>query len=238
MRNGTRLQDACAAFVTGEGSRAHFVGIVCDGAGSARYGGEGAALICRTFSVAARLHFKASSSAPCREQVEEWVDRSRDLIGAVAGRRSLAPREFAATLVLVISSGLTSLVAHVGDGCAVLKDDNLGRWVAPSWPYHGEYASTTAFLTDDEGARLEFVAYEHPVSSIAVFSDGIERLALDFVLKQPHGLFFEGVFRPFQVQSTTGRDRALSEQLKNYLDSHAISSRTDDDKTLILAVRR
>lgn len=237
-RTGTRLQDAFASFVAGEASTGHFIAIVCDGAGSAPFGGEGASLICRSVSVAIRKHFKATQVTPTIEQFEDWTDRARDLVSAVAIRRSLTPREFASTLVVAISDGTASVVAHVGDGCAVFKDEALGHWVAPSWPYHGEYASTTAFVTDEEGARINFVKYEQPISALAAFSDGIERLALDFVSRQPHQPFFEGIFRPFRDKHGTGRDHVLSEHLKSYLNSPSVNSRTDDDKSLILAVRR
>jgi hypothetical protein len=35
-----------------------------------------------------------------------------------------------------------------------------------------------------------------------------------------------------------GRDRHLSERLKSYLGGASVTARTDDDKTLVLAVRR
>jgi hypothetical protein len=237
-RAGTRIQDAFASFVTGEGSRRHFVGVVCDGAGSAERGGEGASLVCRTISVATRNHFRTSDTVPSQEKVQEWLDSARDLISAVASRRNLIPRDFAATLVLAISNGTNSLVAHVGDGCAVFKDESLGAWIAPSWPYHGEYASTTAFVTDEDGPRLQYVIHDQPIVAMAVFSDGIERLVLDLIAKQPHQPFFENMFRSLFGKATLGRDRALSVQLKAYLNGSSINSRTDDDKSLVLSVRR
>ena len=237
-RAGTRLQDSIASFLIRVPSSEYFVGIVCDGAGSAPFGGQGASLVCRSFSVAARHHFRTHTTLPTREHIDGWIDNARDLLGAVATRRGLALRDFAATLVCVISNGMTSLIAHIGDGCVVLKDDVLNCLVAPTWPFHGEYVSTTAFVTDDEGARLQFVNYANPVSALAAFSDGIERLALDFVTRQPFRPFFESMLRPLLVGNTVGRDRYLSSHLATYLNSSAVNARTDDDKSLILAVRR
>lgn len=236
-RTGLRLQDAHSCFVP-LGKRSDiFVAIVSDGAGSAALGGQGASLICRAISAGARRHFLLDSALPIDAQIEAWVDTARDRIYAVAERRGVTPRDFAATLVCAISDGNESLIAHVGDGCVVLKDTALNRWHAPTWPDHGEYASTTTFVTDDPAPKLRLSRYVGPIGPLVLFSDGLERLALDFVRKQPFERFFDGVCRPLVGCSIPGRDRALSEQLKLYLDSPAINARTDDDKTLVLAIR-
>jgi hypothetical protein len=150
----------------------------------------------------------------------------------------LSMRDFAATLVFVISDGNESVISHIGDGCAVVKDRNLEKWVAPIWPDHGEYASTTNFVTDEIRPRLRIYRYKNPISGLAVFSDGLERLALEFLSKQPFEKFLEGVTKPLKSATHAGRDNNLSRQLRQYLNSDAINSRTDDDKSLIIALRK
>src|ERR1051325_2519524 len=113
-RTGIRLQDAATSFVLRSAARDYFVGIVSDGAGSAPFGGEGASLVCRSISVAIRRHFEASTSLPAQENIEEWIDSTRDLIAAVATRRQLTWRDFAATLVCLVSDGERTVIAHVG----------------------------------------------------------------------------------------------------------------------------
>lgn len=238
MRSGERLQDAFSCGVPNASSKDVLVSIVSDGAGSARFGGQGSSLVCRSLSIATRRHFASNAMFPSDACLEDWLDDTRDLIASVAQRRMLSMRDFAATLVFVISDGNESVISHVGDGCAVVKDRNLEKWVAPTWPDHGEYASTTSFVTDETRPRLRIYRYENPISALAVFSDGLERLALEFVNKQPFEKFLEGVTKPLRSAARAGRDNNLSQQLRLYLNSDAINSRTDDDKSLIIALRK
>jgi hypothetical protein len=232
-----RLQDACKCFI-GRAESKPLVIVVSDGAGSAAFGGEGASLVCRTLTVSARQYFATADTLPTDELLEGWLDDVRQLIGGVAARRNLAPRDFAATLILLISSGLESVVLHIGDGCAVLKDEESNSWIAPSWPYHGEYASTTAFVTDEPQPNGCIVRYLKPISAVSVFSDGLERLALDLTARQPFAPFFDSVIAPVVSSALLGKDGELSGKLDSFLGSDGVNSRSDDDKTLVLAVRR
>jgi hypothetical protein len=158
-RTGVRIQDAKSCFCPEGAGSDVFVAILSDGAGSAEFGGQGASLICRTIGTLARQHFSVNATLPSDSTVESWVDSARDRILAVAARHRKAPRDFAATLVCTITDGSESLVAHIGDGCVVVKDESLGRWFAPTWPDHGEYASTTTFVTDDPAPNLRLTRH-------------------------------------------------------------------------------
>jgi len=114
---------------------------------------------------------------------------------------------------------------------------DTSQWEAPSWPAHGEYASTTYFVTDDPQAQLRFTRVVGNYEEIAVFSDGIERLALDFTHEVPFDRFFNPMFASVPNGGSAGRNRVISRGLRNYLDSKTITDRTDDDKTLIMARR-
>jgi Protein phosphatase 2C len=232
-----RLQDAFKCFVGAAKSRPLVI-VVSDGAGSAVFGGEGASLVCRTLSVFARKYFSSADTIPTDELLESWLDDVRDIINTVAARRDRAPRDFAATLILVISSGMESVVLHVGDGCAVLKDEDSAAWIAPTWPFHGEYASTTAFVTDEPRPNTCIVRHLRPISAVSVFSDGLERLALDLKTRQPFAPFFDNIISPVVSSALTGKDVELSGKLETFLGSESVNSRSDDDKTLVLAVRR
>jgi Protein phosphatase 2C len=232
-----RLQDAFKCFVASASNRPLVI-VVSDGAGSAPFGGEAASLICRALTVFTRNHFASVDHLPTDELLQSWLNAVRELLRATASRRNLAARDFAATLIFVISSGDESLVLHVGDGCAVLKDAETDSWVAPVWPFHGEYASTTIFVTDDPAPSASIVRYLRPISAVSVFSDGLERLALDLKARQPFAPFFDNVITPVRNSASMGKDAQLSMKLSTFLDSDGINSRSDDDKTLILAVRR
>lgn len=238
-RTGQPLQDAYSCFSRSLSGKDFFVGIVSDGAGSAEYGGAGASLICRVITQAARLHFVRGDRLPTRTEIECWVDEARDRIYNAARMRGKSPRDFAATFLCAVSDGEASVIAHIGDGCVVVRERGTGEWIAPTWPDHGEYASTTSFLTDESLPRLRVSMSTGSIDVIALFSDGIERLVLDMLAKKPFEGFFSAIARPvFASTMTRGRDRALSQQLAGYLASEQVNARTDDDKTLVVAVLR
>ena len=236
LQDDTRCQDAFACSVKEHGSR--IIAVLCDGAGSAHMGGVGAALVARTISVRARAHHSLSSQAVNDETLRAWVDDARDAIGHVAQRRSLRPRDFATTMICAISDGVETIVAHIGDGCAVAQDAQTQEWIALTWPAHGEYASSTYFITDDPHPQLLIHRHSGMFSALVAFTDGLERLALDFTGRKPHAPFFRGIAAPVAASDAKGRDPVLSAQLKRYLDSTAVNARTDDDKTLLVAVHR
>lgn len=234
MRSDTRMQDAHVCSVV-PGKKEVFVSVISDGAGSAAFGGQGASLACRTISQSVLRHVRLASDLPSNYQIEDWVDAARDQIIATALRRSVSPRDFASTLILSISDGEETIIAHVGDGCTVLRDKVSAEWLAPSWPAHGEYASTTHFITDEPTVQLRITRYSAPIDALVSFTDGLERLALDFVGCKPFTPFFITLTRPIFQLLQPGRSQEISNQLALYLDSEAINKRTDDDKTLVIA---
>jgi hypothetical protein len=164
------------------------------------------------------------------------LDDVRNRIYRAAEMRATIPRQMAATLIGAIVYPDRAIVCHVGDGACVLRRKNSKLWEVPSWPAHGEYASSTYFITDDPEPKLDFISLNGEFSELAVFSDGIERLTLDFGNLNAFERFFDPIFTPL-TKLGPGRDRALSASLRRYLDSPRVTERTDDDKSLVLARR-
>ena len=255
LKHSLPLQDAQACAVVPVKSDSQtcdaewFVAVTCDGAGSASHGRRGAIITCRTIRQAARRHLATASepntsslqepqltasALPSAETVRTWADEARQRIRAAAERRGLSARDFACTLVMALSNGQETLVAHIGDGGIVARLADSGTWQALSWPDHGEYASTTRFVTDEPPAPLRTHITRQPIDALALFSDGIERMVLDMATQTPFARFFSTMAAPLPKEP--GKAHTLSGQLKAYLDSEAVNSRTDDDKTLVMAV--
>jgi serine/threonine protein phosphatase PrpC len=230
---GTRKQDAFACFLAG-GDAPAFCAIVCDGAGSAAYGGQGASLTCRILSVALRRHFCGRPDLPDDGQLWAWVDLARDAISAAAQRKGSNRRAFASTLVMLVVGVDGVLVGHIGDGAVVGREQD-GLWRSLSWPDNGEYASTTYFVTDDPAPKLRLSRFDGGMDAFALFSDGIEDLALDQKATIPHEPFFRTMIGPLDVAAEPGKNRRLSAALAQFLGSARVGERTDDDKSLILA---
>lgn len=171
---------------------------------------------------------------PPGDEVVGWVEKARLRILDAANNRGLPARDFATTVVMALSNGTDTITAHIGDGAIVARCTATDEWTALSWPAHGEYASMTSFLTDDALA-LRVATTPGDIDRVAVFTDGIERLALDFSADTPHAPFFDGLVRPLGDCMDVGRSPTLSAALAALLDSDSVNARTDDDKTLILA---
>ncbi len=83
---------------------------------------------------------------------------------------------------------------------------------------------------------LEHVAIESwpgPVRALAASSDGLLRLALRLPGQEP----FEPFFRPLFGFAASAGAADAQRQLVRFLDSPRVSARTEDDKTLVVAVR-
>jgi hypothetical protein len=212
------------------------VAIASDGAGSAYHSALGSWITTRVFVESAARYVRGGNDLKLLspEIAYEWLDNIRDRIGAVAVRIGAIPRDFAATLVGCLVGTECSVFIHVGDGAFVFRSKGDPTWNVPTWPAQGEYAATTYFVTDEPAPNLQFVTLCAPVEEIAVFSDGLERLALQFSTKTAFSPFFEKMFLPL-YGSTSGRNRKLSRDLRRFLDGPSICERTDDDKTLLLA---
>lgn len=225
-------QDRAACIIVGE----VVLAVVSDGAGSASHATRGAWICCTEFLRHAKKYLagRASPIDLDEEIVLGWLDEVRTRIDASAAAASLRRRDFAATLVAVLIHPAGAVVAHVGDGAAVVRDRASGEWSVASWPSHGMFVGMTDFITDDPQPKLELVHVKRPIDRFAVFSDGIENLVLDFTNRAVPQDRFEDLFRSVVSATTIGRDRRLSVGLRKYLESQLICNLTDDDKSLIL----
>jgi hypothetical protein len=220
----------------GDGDEATLVACVADGAGSAKYSDVGSATACTAIAENARAYFDAQRRFDDLqlEDVIAWCEDARAKIREEALVRDCAVRELATTLSVAIVAPARSFFFQVGDGAMVLG--NRGVYGVVFWPQSGEYANSTNFLTADEyRKRLEYLTTPSSSSDVAMFTDGLERVALRFDNQTPHAPFFDPLFQALRASDDLEN---LSAQLRRFLGAEAMQSRSDDDKTLILATRR
>jgi hypothetical protein len=206
-----------------------------DGAGTARHADVGARLLCEQVT---RLILDDLAAGLPAAQVEHdtvlyWCQATRKLLEEEARRLECTPRDLAATVLLAVVGESAAAFAQLGDGAIVARRGDDYHPVF--WPQAGEYANATNFLTDPDFPK--YLLFEHRperVAELALFTDGLQRLALDFRTQTAHRPFFEPMFRRLR-ESALADD--LQAALRQYLNSAAINQRTDDDKTLILATR-
>jgi hypothetical protein len=232
LKNQTQRQD-CARCFQISGGQSTLVSVVCDGAGSAKYGRDGAIIICKSITSSIKEYFKTEKQLPTEEQVWIWVDQVRDLIAKESEMRSCNRRDFSSTLVLLIITKNEILTAHIGDGAIVGRSTEEG-WVTLSESENGEYASTTYFITEDPSPRLRIKLIKNTYTAFSLFSDGIEDIALIQSTKSPHVPFFEKMIASIDRGEGEGNLHELSNSLSVFLNSEKVCEKTDDDKSLIL----
>ena len=227
------LFDACGKEV--------LVLVAADGAGTADRSDIGSDLSCQKFGelVATYLENGGQVEGITRPVIEDWLMYIVDELSSRAAADGARLRDYACTLLAVISGETATAFVQVGDGAIVVSHGEEDGWTWVFWPQHGEFANTTNFLISvDVMESFDFVIASRPVNEVALFTDGIENLVLHRATKTVHEPFFNNIFRAVRGSIASGEDLALSEALGKYLAAPVISDRTDDDKTLILASRR
>lgn len=239
LKSNLACQDRASCVTIDVSGHEYLSVVVSDGAGSAQKAAEGASIVCAGFQRLAVSHLRSGKNLDeiYGEVAADWLDDIRERINIRSKKEKLRPREYAATLVAAIIGAESALVVHIGDGAAVLRNQATGEWIVPSWPYHGEYASTTRFVVDDPQPVINLVLTEGTFDRTAVFSDGMERLVLDHRERSAPTTFFDRLTGPVSKCALPGRDRKLSKQLRSYLDSAKVCEATDDDKSLVLGAR-
>ncbi len=211
---------------------------VSDGAGSALRAEAGSELACSLALDEVRNHLAAGGGIADLDIpfVTAWLARLRTEVTARAEAEGLRPREFACTLLGAIVGPESAAFFQVGDGAIVVPEEDEYRWVF--WPASGEYENSTYFATEANAAEhLQHTYVDQPIEELALFSDGLQRLVLDFRNRTAPAPFFRSMLSWVRAAGDDELPR-LSAHLTGHLSSSVINDRTDDDKTLVLATRR
>ncbi|MDO9177861.1 MAG: PP2C family serine/threonine-protein phosphatase [Agitococcus sp.] len=209
--------------------------IVADGAGSALKGGQGSALACHALSTSLKQQLAIAKTLN-QTLVEQSLVYARELLQQQAQANDLYLRDYATTVLGVIVGQQQALCFQIGDGAIVASVNGYQGLVF--WPDNGLYANMTYFLTDDDYAQyLHVQLVEAALGEVALFSDGLQRLALSLETKTPFSPFFEPMFKA--LRHAQPQDcQLLNQHLAQFLASDSVNKRTDDDKTLVLATRK
>lgn len=228
-------QDSCFGQVDRLTDGQHLLSVfVADGAGTAERGGEGAEVAIEAAAEWVATKVRCGEFGLSDSIATELLLHVRSRLHAAADLARLKARDFACTFIGVLSSEKGTLVMQIGDGGAVV-DTGAGLEVAVV-PMSGEYANMTHFITDEDAVtRLQTRTYPDKALKVAAFTDGIQRLALNLASNTPHEPFFQPFFEGL-LKATPDQEDLLQVLLTKFLSSPAVNERTDDDKTLALAV--
>lgn len=236
LKTGRECEDDHAVGKRADGT---LVLAVADGAGSAARAAEGSA--CAVDTVLTCLGAGSPGArqvSPLPSTQDSWLRLLQGVLQRVRAaleglvNESGALGDVSTTLLCCLISDQWLVGMQVGDGALVIRRAD-GRLEAVTAPDHGEYVNQTTFVTSaDYLARAQyFVQSAAGITGLALFTDGLERLALDMQTHQPHTPFFRPLFR-FAAATDASTD-----DLVQFLSSDRVNERSDDDKTLVLAVR-
>jgi hypothetical protein len=240
LAQGLPCQDANLARLLGDpGSNDVLTLLVSDGAGSASHSHVGSRLICEVIfaEIERAVRDGQDLSAAGRLDVERWLHKAVDALIAHAECHDLTARDLAATSLGCVVAPTATICFQLGDGAIVIDDAAL-EFAPVFWPQRGEYANMTVFLTEEDAIGMaEVLVLPRRVERVALFSDGIQMLALHYATKTAYAPFFSSLFATLERQPS-GESDALNWALDDLLDRKQITDRTDDDRTLVLASRR
>lgn len=210
---------------------------VADGAGFAVHAEEGAKI-----AVEQAVDSLTALLGRCvPDSVDEWhslmhqaFNEVLKALTAIAERRNENIKSFSTTLTAAVLTEHSFVVGQVGDGIAVGETYSGSLFLAVP-PQRGEYANQSVFMTMPRVTDyLDIRIYPQPLRALVMSTDGLMRLALKLPEYEPHGAFFSPLL---DFAMTSDGSEATRQQLLSFLTSERVSSRTDDDKTLVLAVR-
>ena len=206
---------------------------VADGAGSAPAAATGSAVAvtAAAASLAGQLGaWPALGLDEARHAMCGAMVSARTALESRAQRQEIALGDLATTLLLALITADELVVAAIGDGAVVGRDTGGGlHAVAPV--ERGEYVNETTFVTSDGWLdALRLVSMPAP-DAVALCTDGIELLAIETASGRPHRPFFDPLF------DYVSGPNANQAELAEFLASDRVRSRTDDDCTLVIAVR-
>lgn len=205
---------------------------VADGAGSAEMSELGSSLaITAAMEMIQSQLFLPSSESEWIVLCQSALMSARQTIFAEASAMNISYRDMHSTLLLAVATQTYVVGVQVGDGAIVVGDN--GNIQSITQPQTGEHINVTTFITSSDALKtMESVVWRGRTKYIAVFTDGLQMLALKIPAGTAHAPFFSPIFK--FVANTTDEIKA-NNQLKSLFRSDRIRAKADDDITIVLA---
>jgi hypothetical protein len=200
---------------------------VADGAGSAPCSYLGSMVTVTTFLAAAPQRLATDGPAAVLTAIQ-------DVVALTAKDQNAATEDLACTLVAAAIRPDSAMFLQVGDGAAVFRiGDGYETAILPD---QGEFLNSTYFVTmANAHEHLQVREIAGCVQELALFTDGIQGLVLHPGDQAPHDAFFQTVFRNLRAEE--GTDQVAEAWLASMLGSDMVTSRTDDDTSIVVARR-
>ena len=226
VKTGKPCQDFSHYSVSGD----RVIGIICDGAGSAKRSDIGSKWLTELME----YQLDRIPADECGEMLERSmiiaVNQARERYLQRMFESYHNPSDYATTLIAIIILRDAFAVAHIGDGAAAARID--GKLKLISKPENGEYANQTFFITGRNWYRHLRILVGHSIGleAVALMSDGVTPALVDLKIEQPAPAI-DDLF--LAVSKGQGSDK----DLESILESDMFSTRSFDDKSMVLISR-
>jgi hypothetical protein len=204
---------------------------VADGAGTAKFSAKGARLAVHILRQEVQLCLEKCKTNLTAEMLKSAVLKTSTHIEDHASRSGHNRRDYASTLICTILLPNHAWHLQVGDGAAVFRYGQQ-RYV-DYWPAKGEYGNETFFITDENILGQLYINEIQMPEEVTLFTDGLESIALNLKNKEVHQPFYESFYRVLR-QREAGFQKDLAEGLASWMQTDLVTSRSDDDKSLVL----
>lgn len=217
------------------------IGAVSDGAGSCKYSDVGSKLAVETTLEFLQpwlkwLKEKQKDSSPeilkesAKKAFAKTLREVKEAFDEKARKMSCSPKDFACTLLVVVSTPDWLAAMQIGDGFIVIRKPE-SEYQLLFHPSKGEYANQTTFVTTSDALeKMQVKTLFGKQKFICAASDGLERIAINLKYFRPHPPFFE-MFEKALEERTEEQEKSSTQE---WLNSEAVNERTDDDKTILL----
>ncbi|MGI8475909.1 MAG: PP2C family serine/threonine-protein phosphatase, partial [Thermomicrobiales bacterium] len=185
VRSAVPCQDRSRCAVIDSDGKDVLMAVAADGAGSASRAEEGAQLTCESFikTMAPLLSIDDGVENVTQAVASAWLNDFQQDIAQRADLTGSHVRDFACTFLAAIVGPAAAVFLQIGDGAIVVSpcdEPEEFSWIF--WPKKGEYENQTTFVTDVSAeGRLNYELVRTRIDEVALFTDGLQRLALHMV---------------------------------------------------------
>jgi hypothetical protein len=204
-----------------------------DGAGSASRADQGAKCSCDCLVLALKSR-RESLVGPesAAAAIREAFSVAREEVLELAVREAAHPQDYSATLSCVLLAQWGIVVAQIGDGLVVIRGQDDALKLALDC--RGEMLNVTDVLTQPNALDQLQVTMDAAVPrGVVVSTDGLIPVLMRQSDYAPHAPMLDMLFAT--VASSTDPD-CLDDHLAGLLGKEAVNQRTDDDKSLVIAM--
>jgi len=233
--NTPKQDDLCVSCFDVNNTK-YLISAVADGAGTAKHSDISSKHICKFLNKRMSNWLKVNDISTFNQDLMcSWIRQFQQILNRYIRMNKLESiRDFATTILFAVLSDKGNIFVQIGDGA--ISIGNAKELECVFKPQKGEYANTTHFITESQfDKHIMFKMTSDIVERLAMHTDGIEMISL-VNLETPSLPFFNPFFDGL-VDEPEGLNVGLCEELSEFLSSDRVNKRTNDDKTLVIAMK-